>query len=60
MNLAEYRKLIAAVVGLGLMIAHRHGLDLTGQEAAFVDIFLALGTAYGVYQVPNKQRKKAS
>ena len=57
MKLAEYRKLIAAVVGLALMLAHRYGLDLSGQESAFVDIFLALGTAYGVYQTPNKRRK---
>jgi len=57
MKLAEYKKLIAAVVGLVLMLLHRKfGLDLSGQESAIVDIVLATLTAYGVYQAPNKRK----
>jgi hypothetical protein len=53
--LAEYRKAIVAVVGVLVLVAHRHlGFDLTGQEAAIVDLIVASLTAFGVFQVPNE------
>lgn len=53
--MSHYRKLVTAVVGLGLMLLHRHiGLDLTGQEAAIVDMAIAGLTAAGVYSVRNE------
>lgn len=52
----QYRKLIAALVGLAVLLLHRHvGLDLAAQEAVLVDIVIAALTAAGVYQVPNEE-----
>jgi len=51
--MSNYRKLIAAVVGLGVMLAGRYGLDLSGHEAAITDAVVALLTAFGVYQARN-------
>lgn len=51
----RYRKLIVAVVGLGLLLLNRHaGIDLAAQETAIVDLTIAILTASGVYQVPNQ------
>lgn len=52
--MSHYRKLIAAVVGLGLLLLNRHvGLDLTDQEQTLVDMIIAGGTAFGVFQAKN-------
>lgn len=52
----HYRKLIVAVVGVGLMLLNQHiGLDLTSNETAIVDIVIGALTAAGVYAVPNEQ-----
>lgn len=54
--MSNYNKLIAAVVGVGLMLLHQNfGVDLTGQAAPIVDVILAALTAFGVYQLPNSK-----
>lgn len=52
--MSAYRKLIAAVVGVLVMLAHRYlGIDLAGLEPALIDGAIALLTAIGVWAVPN-------
>lgn len=52
----QYRKAVVALVGLVVLISHRHwGFDLTGQESALVDIVLGALTAAGVFQVRNEE-----
>lgn len=54
--MSKYRKLIVALVGLGLLVLHRrYGVDLTGESAAIVDLVLAALTAAGVYTAPNEE-----
>lgn len=54
MNLAPYRKLVAALVGLALLFLNRYsGVDLGAHESAYVDLVLALATAAAVYAAPN-------
>ena len=54
--MTAYRKLIVAVVGLALMLLHRHlGIDLTGQESAIVDMVIAGLTAAGVWHFKNEE-----
>lgn len=56
--MGPYRKLVAAVVGVGVMLASRHlGVDLSGQEAALVDTAIAALTAAGVWAVPNQPKE---
>jgi uncharacterized membrane protein (DUF441 family) len=50
----NYNKLIVAVVGLVVMLAAEHGLNLSAQQDAIVQILVSVLTAAGVYQVPNK------
>lgn len=53
----HYRKLIVAVIGLALMLGHKHlGIDLTAQEGSLVEVVIAILTAAGVYQVSNKEK----
>ena len=55
-----YRKLIAAVIGLAVILAHRHlGLDLSAQEAVLVDVVIAGLTAAGVWGVSNAPKPDA-
>lgn len=52
--LNAYRKLIAAVVGLAVLVLYKQtGIDLTGNEAMFVDTIIAAATAAGVYGFAN-------
>lgn len=52
----KYSKLVAAIVGLAVLLLHRHaGIDLAGEQAAIVDVILAAVTAWSVYQLPNKE-----
>ena len=55
----QYRKLIAAIVGVGVLLAQRYGLDLSGQEGALVDVLVSIATAVGVWAVPNVQKGAA-
>ena len=52
--MSEYRKLIAAVVGIAVLLLAKYGVNLAGQEGVLVDAFLAIATAFSVYQVPNE------
>lgn len=49
-----YSKLIAAIVGLLVIIASRYGLDLAGHEQIIIDALVGVGTAIAVWRVPNK------
>lgn len=50
-----YRKLIVAVVGVGLMLlADNVGIDLSAQESAIVEMIIGGLTAAGVWAVPNE------
>jgi len=52
--MTPYRKLIAAIVGLSVLLLYRRfGVDLTGTEAFLVEIVASLGTAVAVYAFPN-------
>lgn len=53
--MSPYRKLIVAVVGLAVMLLHRHlGIDLAAQEAVLVDLVVAGLTAAGIYGFRNE------
>lgn len=50
----NYRKLIAAVVGLFLLLANRiWGADLLGTDTIWVEAVISLGTAVSVWFFPN-------
>lgn len=54
--MSKYRKLIAAAVGVGVMLLATHvGIDLTAQEESIVQIIIGGLTAAGVWAVPNEQ-----
>lgn len=53
--MSQYNKLIAAAVGLVVLLGSQFGLDLTAQQDAIVQVVVAVLTAFGVYQVPNKE-----
>lgn len=58
--MSNYRKLIVAFVGLGLMLAHRHwGFDLTGLEPQITDAVIAAMTAFGIWRFPNSPTRDA-
>jgi len=51
----KIRKLIAAIVGVGVLIGFRYyDIDLFGLDAFVMDLVLGAATVYGVYQVPNE------
>ena len=53
-----YNKAIVAVVGGIVMVAQKHlGIDLTGTEAIWIDIIVAVLTAAGVYGLPNQPKE---
>lgn len=59
--MSEYRKLIAAVVGLAVMIAARFGFEVdSATTAAIIDAIVGLATAVSVYLVPNEPSKGAN
>jgi hypothetical protein len=54
-RMSKYNKLIAALVGVGVMIAARHfDLTLPGMDAIVMDLIIGALTSFGVYQVENK------
>jgi uncharacterized membrane protein len=58
--MANYSKLIAASVGLILLLLHQFfGVDLTAQAAPIVSIIVAILTAVGVWAVPNVPASKS-
>ena len=51
----KYRKLIVAVVGLGLLIANDYlGLPIPGDASGITDVVISLGTAAGVWGFSNE------
>ena len=54
MKLTRYRKAIAAVIGVGAMIALRElEIELPGFDAIVRDIIVGAFVSWGVYRVPN-------
>lgn len=51
--MAFYSKVIAAVIGLLIMIGARYGLDLSEQTGLITDAVVAVVTAASVYWVTN-------
>lgn len=49
-----YSKVIAAVVGLLVMVGARYGLNLEGSEAIISDAAIAIATGVSVYLAKNK------
>lgn len=49
-----YSKVIAAIVGLLVVIGSRYGLDLEQSQQLIVDALTAIATAFSVYFVKNK------
>jgi len=54
-----YSKLIAALVGLAVIIGGRYGLDLEGNQMLITDAIGAIVTAVGVYFAKNKPTTEA-
>lgn len=54
MKLGRYRKLIVALLGLGILFFIRYkGVEIPGLDALVIDLIGSALTAFGVYQVPN-------
>lgn len=47
-------KLVAAVVGLVILVAGHYGLDLSQDSQLITDALVSIATALAVYFVPNK------
>lgn len=62
MDIAPYRKLVAAIVGLAILFAARRGIDLGGANgeiaSMIVEIVISGAAAFGVWLFPNRQQKK--
>lgn len=58
--MSRYRKFIAAVVGLALLLLNRrYGVDLFGAEEYLVEITISVGTPFFVWLVPNETPEQA-
>ena len=56
--MTQYSKLIAAVVGILILILYKKtGIDLTAESAQIVDLVIAAVTAISVWAVPNKPKE---
>lgn len=50
----NYRKLVASIVGVVLLLANRiWGIDLLGTDAVWVDAIVSVGTPIAVWFFPN-------
>jgi hypothetical protein len=55
--MSNYRKLIAAVVGIVLMLAQRlFGIDLLGTDSLWIELVIGVATLIGVERLPNTPR----
>lgn len=53
--MGPFSKLIAAVIGVAIMIVHdKLGFDLTGQQEMLAELAIGVLTAWGVYGFRNK------
>ena len=50
-----YNKLIAALIGVIVMVASNYGIDLTDETQSITDAVISIVTALSVYFVPNKE-----
>lgn len=54
---APYRKLVAAAIGLILLLLYRRlGIDLTGTDDLWIEIVMSLFTAFSVWFFPNRPK----
>lgn len=52
--IAPYRKLVAATIGLLLLLVYRRlGIDLTGTDDLWIELVMSLATAFSVWFFPN-------
>ena len=52
--MSNYRKLIAAAVGITLLLVQRiWGLNLLGSDAMWIDLIIGIATLVGVERLPN-------
>ena len=50
----RYNKLLAATLGLGLLLATSYwNISIPGLDQFVMELILTVATAFGVYQVPN-------
>jgi hypothetical protein len=55
MNWKAYKKLIASIVGVGIIVVfHKYDITLPGLDAFVMDILIGAGTSFGVYQATNE------
>lgn len=53
-NWRRYRKLIPAVIGVGLLVAMKHWeIEIPGFDMIIVDWIVSAATVFGVYQAKN-------
>ena len=58
--MSEYRKLIAAVLGVGSMLLVQHtGIDLMEQAVLLEELIVGVLTAVGVWAVPNRPQAQS-
>lgn len=51
----RYRKLIAALIGFGVLVAIKYyDIRIPGVEALWLDMVVSAAGAFGVYQVRNE------
>jgi hypothetical protein len=52
--MAQYRKLLVAILGLAVLFLQRHyGVDFGGYEDQVAEVLISAVTAYSVYRAPN-------
>ena len=58
--MSEYRKLIAAVLGVGsLLLVQQTGINLMEQAVLLEELIVGVLTAVGVWAVPNRPRTQS-
>lgn len=55
-TLQNYTKLIAASIGIGVLIAKRHGIDLSPAQSLITDLAVSGLTLWSVYHFPNRPK----
>lgn len=56
LEIGKYRKLIAAVLGVGILVAAKHfQLEIPGLAPIVIDVLIGALTSFGVYQAKNDE-----
>lgn len=56
----RYKKLIPAIIGIGLLILLKHlDIDLPGFASVVLDWLIGSATVFGVYQVKNEPKTQS-